>query len=140
MGSKDKPGNFDCYANAENDEPMFVLLARDGHAPHLVETWAELREEDGEDPAKVEEARKCARDMRRWRLLNRPDPNFDRAVRVALVLAAWVRCDEGGEERWRRPNSTFAYGFAELKRAAIHSREPLASMHVFFEKYGISGG
>lgn len=29
MGTKNNPGAFDCYANAEPDEPMFVLLARD---------------------------------------------------------------------------------------------------------------
>jgi hypothetical protein len=29
MGTKSNPGPFDCYAKAEPDEPMFVLLARD---------------------------------------------------------------------------------------------------------------
>lgn len=33
MGTKNNPGAFDCYANAEPDEPMFVLLGRDKHAP-----------------------------------------------------------------------------------------------------------
>jgi hypothetical protein len=67
MGSKDKPGQFDCYANAEPDEPMFVLLGRDKHAPQLVELWAGQRASEGEDPAKVEEALKCAKAMRKWR-------------------------------------------------------------------------
>lgn len=60
MGTKDNPGSFDCYANAAPDEPMFVLLGRDKHAPTLVWLWATLREIDQEDPAKVDEARQCA--------------------------------------------------------------------------------
>lgn len=67
MGSKNRPGSFDCYANAEPDEPMFVLLGRDKHAPQLVEMWAGMRAMVGEDPAKVEEALKCAKAMRKWR-------------------------------------------------------------------------
>lgn len=66
MGTKNNPGDFDCYANAEPDEPMFVLLARDKHAPTLVWLWATLRELDGEDPAKVREARECADAMILW--------------------------------------------------------------------------
>jgi hypothetical protein len=67
MGSKLKPGAFDCYANAAPDEPMFVLLARDKHAPTLVRAWADLREKEGEDPAKVKEARDCADAMANYR-------------------------------------------------------------------------
>lgn len=67
MGTKNHPGAFDCYANAEPDEPMFVLLGRDRHAPSLVEMWADVREAAGEDPAKVKEARECAAKMRDWR-------------------------------------------------------------------------
>ena len=36
MGTKNNPGVFDCYANAEPDEPMFVLLGRDKDAATLV--------------------------------------------------------------------------------------------------------
>lgn len=72
MGTKNNPGNFDCYANAEADEPMFILLARDQMAPALVEQWAEWRRHNGEDPAKVQEAFDCAAHMRQWRAENRP--------------------------------------------------------------------
>lgn len=41
MGTKQIPGQFDCYANALDDEPMFVLLARDELAPGAVRDWAE---------------------------------------------------------------------------------------------------
>lgn len=64
MGTKNNPGDFDCYANADPDEPMFVLLGRDPFAPDLVDTWADLREAAGDDPRKVQEARQCAEAMR----------------------------------------------------------------------------
>lgn len=67
MGTKLKPGKFDCYANAEPDEPMFVLLARDPLAPILVRLWADLREHAAGNPSKVFEARTCAIDMEKWR-------------------------------------------------------------------------
>lgn len=66
MGTKNNPGEFDCYANADPDEPMFILLGRDKHAPLLVELWAKLRAADGEDPQKVSEARECGAAMRTW--------------------------------------------------------------------------
>lgn len=71
MGTKNNPGKFDCYANAEPDEPMFILLARDRMAPVLVDLWAILREATGEDGAKVQEALDCATSMRNWRRENR---------------------------------------------------------------------
>lgn len=70
MGTKNKPGTFDCYANAHPDEPMFVLLGRDRHAARLVRQWAAVREAEGEDPAKVAEARACADAMEDWAIAN----------------------------------------------------------------------
>ncbi len=67
MATKNKPGKFDCYANAEPDEPMFILLGRDRHAPSVVRQWADMREIEGEDPAKVAEARQCAEAMEDFR-------------------------------------------------------------------------
>lgn len=66
MGTKNQPGKFDCYANAAADEPIFVLLARDKHAPTLVWLWATLREIDGEPAEVVAEARECAMNMMAW--------------------------------------------------------------------------
>lgn len=51
MGTKNKPGTYDCYATAHPDEPMFILLGRE--------------RERGPSP-KVEEARACAKAMRAW--------------------------------------------------------------------------
>jgi hypothetical protein len=67
MGTKNNPGVFDCYAAAEPDEPMFVLLGRDRHAAALVNLWATMREIDGEDAAKVAEAGACADAMVAYR-------------------------------------------------------------------------
>lgn len=43
MSTKNNPGEFDCYANAGPDEEMFILLARDPTAAHLVRAWRCLR-------------------------------------------------------------------------------------------------
>lgn len=66
MGTKNNPGQFDCYAHAAPDEPMFHLLGRDKHAFGLVQLWALLRRMDGEDEQKVKEAFICSRDMHRY--------------------------------------------------------------------------
>jgi hypothetical protein len=71
MGTKNNPGNFDCYANATPDEPMFILLARDKHAPTVILEWIRVREAEGEDPAKIQEAYDCIESMRHWRQRNR---------------------------------------------------------------------
>lgn len=77
MGTKNNPAPNDCYANALPDEPMFILLGRDPNAPICVENWADKREGlilAGERPEtdmeKVNEARNCARNMRRWRAIH----------------------------------------------------------------------
>lgn len=89
MGTKNNPAPYDCYANAEPDEPLFILLARDERAAILVEAWAcmslggwravwaivclfwaLLRIAYRREPsavAKVTEARYCATQMRAWR-------------------------------------------------------------------------
>lgn len=85
MGTKEKPGAYDCYANAEPDEPMFVLLGRDKHAPALVWLWAVLREIDQENPAIVEEARTCAAEMMHWAVTH---DRQSAGLGVALIAAA----------------------------------------------------
>jgi len=91
MATKRNPGRFDCYEKAEPDEELFVLLARDRRAPYLVELWAAASRVSilgmlvafarlaahamtrrSSDPAKVDEAAACARNMRGWRAMYRP--------------------------------------------------------------------
>lgn len=87
MGTKDKPGEFDCYANAADDQPMFVLLAGDPDAPDRVDEWARNRfRRLAADTAagrigdqgitrglrKIAEALQCARAMREWKPKDEP--------------------------------------------------------------------
>lgn len=85
MGTKTDPGEFDCYDRAEDDEPIFVLLARDEDAAALVHEWAKRRharliERYGYTAAwpegeaqQIVEAQSCAETMTRWRHEHRPD-------------------------------------------------------------------
>lgn len=70
MGTKSAPGKFDCYRAAEDDEPMFVLLARDPIASELVRQWAAKRASVTGLTEKVTEALKAADDMDTWRSQN----------------------------------------------------------------------
>lgn len=74
MGTKLQELRNGCFAAAMDDEPMFVLLARDPSAPDNVRAWADEREaainagrKPGTDRSKVEEARACADKMEAWR-------------------------------------------------------------------------
>ena len=77
MGTKNNPGAIDCYGNALDDEPMFILLGRDPNAPKLVAAWADARElaihqglRPQSDMSMVLEAHQCAANMREWRSKN----------------------------------------------------------------------
>lgn len=77
MGTKNNPGLNDCYSRALPDEPMFVLLARDIHAPEVIRFWMQLRSDDIDtglapptDTAIVNEAEACTLDMEVWRERN----------------------------------------------------------------------
>lgn len=117
MGTKNKPGDYDCYANADPDEPMFVLLGRDDRAPALVEQWAAISEARGTEPAKVAEARTCAAAMRAWRA---EDPN---ALRRTLFT-------EGGTAEGA-PADTFAIRRGDESDAEVTLR--LDGPHPFVE-------
>lgn len=74
MGTKLQELRDGCFARAMDDEPMFVLLARDPQAPSHVREWADDRAEaiaNGSKPASdmamVQEARECADRMEKWR-------------------------------------------------------------------------
>ncbi len=74
MGTKLSELRNGCFARAMDDEPMFVLLARDVAAPDMVRFWAYTREQEinkGKRPAtdavQVAEARATADQMEEWR-------------------------------------------------------------------------
>lgn len=91
MGTKANPGKFDCYAKAADDEPLFVLRAKDPTAKHLVCVWTSVQAGDAigaikamlnaldASPANDErpleytseksmEASECARAMGEWEI------------------------------------------------------------------------
>lgn len=83
MGSKNKPGKFDCFAAAHPDEPMFILLGRDRSAGSLVRAWAKermvrngLAGNIAQDLDKVEEALACAVEMDEWAHLIGKEPQI----------------------------------------------------------------
>ncbi len=67
MGTKLNPGSYDCYAKAQDDEPIFVLRANDPTAPFAIRKWARRRSLVKGNDAKYEEAMKIALDMETWR-------------------------------------------------------------------------
>lgn len=81
MGTKNNPGTFDCYANAEPDEPMFILLGRDEDAAKAVREWAGSRTrkittglKPESDRAMIKEAYECADAMDAYRRARKATP------------------------------------------------------------------
>lgn len=69
MATKNKPGAFDCYANAEPDEPMFILLGRDVVSPFAIRMWIAERIASGKnkhEDAQIVEAAECIEAMERF--------------------------------------------------------------------------
>jgi hypothetical protein len=66
MGTKNNPGDFDCYAKLAPDEPYFIVRGQDILAPGVVRRWATLALEAGVDRAKIAEAERVAYDMERY--------------------------------------------------------------------------
>ncbi len=63
MGSRNEPGAFDCYNDADDDEQRFTLLGRDPMAPLVLDAWIKLRRAAGDSEEKLAEAMKCKRKM-----------------------------------------------------------------------------
>lgn len=101
MGTRNRPGAFDCAAIALDDEETFVLLARSPESPDAVTAWASHRKflldaarEAGSpvsqaDYDQVAEAFECANRMRVWRHENmnrwRDQPRRDRWATVEIM-------------------------------------------------------
>lgn len=94
MGSKNNPGQWDCYANAEPDEPMFVLLGRDPTAWAVVYIWAELRSRLGDDSAKLEEAMGCALSLEEWARSHGKGERVDRVLSLLETMMVGMKAAE----------------------------------------------
>jgi hypothetical protein len=55
-----------CLNRSRDDEPVFVLCARDVVAPEIVEAWADAAARAGSNSSKTRHAMIDAEDMRRW--------------------------------------------------------------------------
>lgn len=62
--------NDSCLQKAAEDEPIFVLRAKDTLAPGLVEEWADRAAAQGAPDGKVAEARMQADQMRAWQQIH----------------------------------------------------------------------
>lgn len=71
MGTKNNPGKYDCWPKLADDEPFFILRAKDPVAPILIRLWIALRELSSEKRYdKLDEAENCASSMETWRRKN----------------------------------------------------------------------
>ncbi len=100
MATKNNPGKYDCYQNADPDEPMFVLLARDRHAPALVWLWSVMRELDQEKPEKVKEAKKCCFSMVEWQH-NKGGKSVGVAESILAGVLEMIRCVNQTKEEFK---------------------------------------
>lgn len=96
MGTKAQELRDGCFARAMDDEPMFVLLARDPSAPALARQWADERaaaihrgDRPETDIEQVIEARRCADRMEAWREEN--DGKWRTGLFADQPVPAWNR-------------------------------------------------
>ena len=125
MGTKLTELRDGCFAKALDDEPMFILLARDVRAPDLTEEWADQRAQeirDGKRPAsdmaQVTEAYQTADKMRAWRKANdgawrtglfattrTPCPHDDTSlIAGAKYMPDRIKCHDCGDEWDKMPD------------------------------------
>lgn len=62
-----------CLGRASDDEPVFILRAKDLLASAVVDHWADEAEAVGTSKKKVNEARTVAKQMRAWPNRKYPD-------------------------------------------------------------------
>lgn len=79
MGTRNRPGQYDCWSRLADDEPYFLLMARDNSAPAAIIAWVGDRldrikngeRRGADDLPQLREALGAIRDMVAWhRALN----------------------------------------------------------------------
>lgn len=89
MGTKTNPSEFNCYAKAREDEPVFVLLGRDPVAAEVVAFWAALRIRtflNSEQDIQIEEALRVAETMKNYAMSNLKGAQVQLAKKMARRL------------------------------------------------------
>jgi len=75
MSTKQTPGAYDCYSKLAEDEPYFLLRAKDATAPGIVREWVRRRRNEAivkggtitpDYERKLREAELCALEMDAW--------------------------------------------------------------------------
>lgn len=128
MGTKNNPGNFDCYAKALDHEPMFTLLARDPTAPMVIRRWVSMRHDmidkglaPPTDINMCEEALQCAANMEKWRI------EHEGEWRSAPLLAQLE--DEATLPDGRRDNAGAVVGMPLLDIAASEALDKIGELY-----------
>ena len=62
-----------CLGKAADEEPVFILRAKDKHAPMAIRLWAHLAQMSGCSSQKVSEAMNLASAMEQWPDRKYPD-------------------------------------------------------------------
>lgn len=76
-----------CFNKAADDEPLFVLRAKDPLAANTVRAWCVIATDSGQhEPAKIAEARALADSMEAWRAEHYPQEKSDHESQTAPVL------------------------------------------------------
>ena len=99
MSTKANPGKYDCYAAADDNEPMFILLARDPTAPYLVELWRQMRA--GVSASMMEEtlydAIKALAESNKKQLSLNSNKSLE-AIRCSNAMVDWWNQHRGSED------------------------------------------
>lgn len=98
MGSKLKPGNFNCYANALPDEPMFVLLGRDQLAPSLTAIWSAIRAGDRKEARRLFNELIVGPQASVYVL----EPESEKALEASDCAMAMIEWRKENNGKWRR--------------------------------------
>lgn len=72
MKSIELANSNSCLSRSAPNEPVFVLVARDPHAPQAIRHWIAMSM-DRQPPEKIEEAYKLANQMEEWKRKNAPE-------------------------------------------------------------------
>lgn len=118
MSSKTNPGAFDCFAAAEPDEEMFILLGRDPWAGSFVRRWIDLRTLNGERADKLEEAKACADRLDAWAVkLGKTPRNIDElqaGTRLTLGIRDFLVVQTGGGHLGREQRTALQEAMAGI--------------------------
>ena len=96
MSTKNKPGQFDCYAKLRPDEPYFVLRASDPVAPYLVHAWRMLRADDYTNAVNfIEQAYRALPDEK---ILPTLSEKSKESYTVAMEMLAWYDAKVADDE------------------------------------------